>query len=65
MKSVHYSTLRGAVLAAAIALSGAGAFAQPTTDATPGWTGSTLVPGSHSSIASDAPATRSFQTGQY
>jgi hypothetical protein len=35
------------------------------TDTTPGWTGRTLVPGSHSSIAGDADATRRFQTGQY
>lgn len=31
----------------------------------PGWTGSTFVPGSSSTVASDATATRQQQTGSY
>ncbi|HYZ23202.1 MAG TPA: hypothetical protein VE690_13700 [Rhodopila sp.] len=68
--------LGSTLVAAAFMLPAAATMAQPTavpstprdtayTDTTPGWTGRTLVPGSHSSIAGDADATRRFQTGQY
>ena len=68
MKHVTRSLIRGAALAAALAVPMTSSFAQaPSADSnsTPGWTGRTEVVGSHSSIAGDLGATRMFQTGQY
>jgi hypothetical protein len=53
-------------LAAVAALSlGASIANASIPDTRPGWTGRTVVRGSHSTLAGDQTATRATQTGQY
>jgi hypothetical protein len=60
------SDMKTIILAAIAALSlNLGSAGAKTPDEQPGWTGRAFVPGSHSTIASDARATRLTQTGQY
>ena len=70
MTTLVHLSLRAAVVAVALAVSATGGLAQNAagiahSETDPGWTGRSVVIGSHSTLAGTADATREHQTGQY